>query len=248
MGHLRIAVSGWLVLASPVRAQTLPPEVQADRDLVRTERLIAEGRHEEALAVMDEIADLQSAHGLTLPEAFHFQRAEAARDAGQRGVAMDLLRGYLQAYGREGVFYREALALLDELESRQLLYINWAFVAEGETPEERVRRQGVLQAGVEERLASGADPNAQYGAGATPLHRAVQYEENLAVIEVLLGAGADPNARNNLEETLVHCAISSNENPAVMELLLAAWADPNARNEGGDTPSKRPTNTTTIPP
>ena len=126
MGHLRIAVAGWLVLASAVQAQTLPPEVQADRDLVRAERLIAEGRHEEALAVMDEIADLQSAHGLTLPEAFHFQRAEAACDAGQRGAVMDLLRAYLQAYGREGEFYREALVQLDELESRQLLYIQLA--------------------------------------------------------------------------------------------------------------------------
>ena len=31
----------------------LPAQVQADRDLVRAEQLIAEGRHEEALTVMD---------------------------------------------------------------------------------------------------------------------------------------------------------------------------------------------------
>ena len=31
MGCLRMAVAGWLVLASAVQAQTLPPEVQADR-------------------------------------------------------------------------------------------------------------------------------------------------------------------------------------------------------------------------
>ena len=102
-------------------AAQLPPEIEADRYLVRAERLIAENDYAGARDAMNQIVALQSEHNLTLPDLFHFKYAQVALSAGSFEAAMDSVTRYLVAAGREGEFYREALELLDEAERRKQL-------------------------------------------------------------------------------------------------------------------------------
>ena len=81
-------------------------------------------------------------------------------------------------------------------------------------------------------LEAGADPKEPGKYRKTPLHRAVEHNENPMVIEALLAAGADPNARDKYKQTPLYRAARYNENPMVIEALLAAGADPNARRDG----------------
>ena len=86
-------------------------------------------------------------------------------------------------------------------------------------------------------ITAGADPNAQTGNGATPLHYAVENNhDNPDVIDALLVAGADPNVQNDGGQTPLHVAARTAENPAVIEALLDRDADPNAQTEYGRTP------------
>ena len=110
-------VSVWLGLVT-VSAQ-LPPEIMADRYLVRVERLMAEKNHTAALEVMNKIIALQKEHNLTLPDEFHFKYAQIAISAGAVKAALDSVNKYLATAGREGRFYREALELLDEAEQAE---------------------------------------------------------------------------------------------------------------------------------
>ena len=103
-----------------VAAAQLPPNIVADRELVRAERLISEGDHSGALEAMNGIVALQSEFNLTLPDAFHFKYAEVALAAGRFEGALDAVTQYLVDVGREGLFYTEALALLDRIEQMQL--------------------------------------------------------------------------------------------------------------------------------
>ena len=94
----------------------LPPDIEADRELVRAERLISEEDPAGALEAMNRILALQTEHNLTLPEEFHFKYAEVALAARRVQDAVDSVNKYLVAVGREGSFYREALELLDSVE------------------------------------------------------------------------------------------------------------------------------------
>ena len=97
-------------------AAQLPPEIMADRYLVRVERLMAEKDHKAALEMMDKIVALQKEHNLTLPDEFHFKYAQIAMSAGAVKAALNSVNRYLAVAGRAGQFYREALELLDEAE------------------------------------------------------------------------------------------------------------------------------------
>ena len=112
----------------PQRAQTgateatgnaqLPPEIMADRHLVRAERLLAAEDPEAALEVMNEVLALEREHGLALANAFRFRYAQMAFAAGRTETAIASLNEYLRAAGTAGEFYREALELLDSGELR----------------------------------------------------------------------------------------------------------------------------------
>ena len=99
-----------------VVAAQLPPEVMADRYLLRAERFVAEKDDAAAREAMNQIVALQKAYDLTLADAFYFRYAQVAFRTGLIQVAVDAVNQYLAATGREGKFYREALALLDEVE------------------------------------------------------------------------------------------------------------------------------------
>ena len=103
-----------------VAVAQLPPDIVADRELVRAERLISEGDHSGALEAMNRIVALQGEHNLALPEEFHFKYAEVALAAGRVEDAVDAVNQYLVAVGREGSFYREALELLDSVEQIEI--------------------------------------------------------------------------------------------------------------------------------
>ena len=96
----------------------LPPEIRLDRHLVRAERLLADGNPAAALAALDDAVALQEEHDLVLPDGFAFEYAQVAYDAARTDTAIAWLNRYLQAVGREGEFYREALPLLDSAEVR----------------------------------------------------------------------------------------------------------------------------------
>ncbi len=106
----------WLLLPVVVAAVQLPPEIQADRYLVRAERAIDAQDFLGAKAAMDAILELQVQHGLELPAQFSFRYAEVLERLGLYDEAIEHVTAYLTVAGRDGEFYREALELLDSVE------------------------------------------------------------------------------------------------------------------------------------
>ena len=106
----------WLLLSGAAAAVQLPPEIQADRHLVRAERAIDAQDFLGAKAAMDAILELQAQHGLELPTQFSFRYAEVLERLGLYDEAVEHVTEYLTVAGRDGEFYREALELLDSAE------------------------------------------------------------------------------------------------------------------------------------
>ena len=104
-----------LLLSVPAEAQ-LPPAILVDQLLLRVERLIEEQETEEALEVIQEILALREEHGTELPPEFRFRRAQATFAAGTLEPAKESVTSYLMEAGRDGEFYEDALALLEEVE------------------------------------------------------------------------------------------------------------------------------------
>ena len=109
----------WLPLSVVVAAVQLPPEIQADRHLVRAERAIDEQDFLGAKAAMDAILELQAEHDLELPEAFSFRYAEVLERLDLYDEAVEHVTEYLTVAGRDGAFYREALELFNDTEAEQ---------------------------------------------------------------------------------------------------------------------------------
>ena len=110
-----------LFLASPPAVAQLPPAIQADRFLVRAEREIQEGDYVAAAAVLEQIVELQTEHGLEVPEAFWFKRGQVAQEAGNHERAIESAIRYLEIAGQQGEHYRDALELLDTAEQARKL-------------------------------------------------------------------------------------------------------------------------------
>lgn len=99
-----------------VSATELPPEIVADKFQQRAAQLIDKGNYESAFKVMNHILTLQKEHDLTLPDEFLFKYAQVALKAGESGATLDAVSQYLATAGKEGQFYKEALALLNKVE------------------------------------------------------------------------------------------------------------------------------------
>ena len=84
---------------------------------------------------------------------------------------------------------------------------------------------------VRQHLAAGANVNAKYNSGFTPLHRAATTE----IAELLIAKGADVNARRDNGLTPLHYA-AANYHKGITELLIAAGADVNAKDDFSGTP------------
>ena len=116
--RLYVLLGTVLLLGIEVAAQ-LPPDMEAERFLLEAERHIGTGDQAAAQAALDRILVLQAAHELVLPEAFWFQYAQVAYQAGRYGAAEEAATRYLTTVGREGAHYRAALALLDRVEAER---------------------------------------------------------------------------------------------------------------------------------
>ncbi|MDE2890613.1 MAG: hypothetical protein OXR72_20625 [Gemmatimonadota bacterium] len=98
----------------------LPPEMMADKYLIKAEQLHAKEDYAAALKVMEKVIALQKEHGIKLPDGFHFKYARASLSAGSVKIALESIDRYLSETGREGEFYRDALALLLEFEETRI--------------------------------------------------------------------------------------------------------------------------------
>ena len=102
-----------LILLGPFTdaSAQLPPPVLADQYLMRAEQLFAKKDYDGALSFLDKIMALEKEHDFALRDEFHFKRAKIAYAAGLIPTAIEAVSAYLST-GREGEFYKEALALL----------------------------------------------------------------------------------------------------------------------------------------
>ena len=113
----RVVLGVWLACITAAAAQ-LPPEIMADRHMVRLDRLISENRHHEAYQLTSEIAEFFEKHNLELPHEFHFKQARIASSVGLLEEATTALHTYLNKAGKEGERYVDALQLLDRTEEK----------------------------------------------------------------------------------------------------------------------------------
>ena len=110
---LSLLLAGFLISAGQ-----LPPEIMADRHMIRLDRLISENRHYEAYKLTSEIAEFFEKYNLELPHEFHFKQARIASSVGLLDEAITALHTYLNKAGKEGSRYIDALQLLDRTEEK----------------------------------------------------------------------------------------------------------------------------------
>ena len=107
-----IAVPGASVLGAG-----LPPDIAADRLLVKAEREALAGHDLRAQATLRAILKLDADNDLQMPGAFWFRYSKAARLAGDLEQAVEAASRYLTSEGRDGEHYAEALKILDRSEA-----------------------------------------------------------------------------------------------------------------------------------
>lgn len=110
---LSILLAGLLI-----SARQLPPEIMADRHMIRLDRLISENRHREAYQLTSEIEAFFEKHNLDPPHELYFKQARIASSLGLLKEAVAALHSYLNKAGKEGARYLDALDLLDRTEEK----------------------------------------------------------------------------------------------------------------------------------
>ena len=103
----------------------LPPEMMADKYLIKAEQLHAKEDYAGALKLMEKVNALQKEYSIKLPDGFHFKYARTALSAGSIKIALESIDKYLSETGRKGEFYTDALALLLEVEETQISAEEW---------------------------------------------------------------------------------------------------------------------------
>lgn len=106
-----VVVSLFFGLA-PVLAQ-LPPEIVLDSNLLRAEQSAREGDHVGARAAMARISELQEEHDLVPSAEYHYRYARVWDAVEDWNRALASVVRYLELEGREGQYYRDALALMN---------------------------------------------------------------------------------------------------------------------------------------
>ena len=122
----------------------LPPEIQADRLLVRAEREARDGDNWSAVELLDSALALYEEHGIAVPSDFWFRYGDVSHRAGLHAAAVEAVARYLTEAGRDGDRYDAALRLLDAAEAALAAEREAAARAEAEA----VAKTAALQAAV----------------------------------------------------------------------------------------------------
>ena len=110
-----ILVVALLTAARPMAAE-LPPEIQIDRLLVQVQRQMRDGEYAAAAVTLDRILVEREERPVDVPEVFWIRHAEVSLQLDRFDAAEGSATRYLQAAGRPGEYYREALELLDRVD------------------------------------------------------------------------------------------------------------------------------------
>lgn len=94
-------------------AQTLPPEIQADRHMISAKKAIDAGDHLTAIDKFEQIILLD----VTVPTEFWFFYADSLHRAGKNMESKEAIISYLNEAGQSGENYQSALELLDQVEN-----------------------------------------------------------------------------------------------------------------------------------
>lgn len=105
-----------LLFGRTLGADAAPPAIMADRYLVQAERELGAGDAVAAVETLNRIVALQAEHGLEIPDAFWFRRAQAAHEARLYDLAIESVVRYLEVAGQGGEHYVAALELYDAVE------------------------------------------------------------------------------------------------------------------------------------
>ena len=92
-----------------------PPEIQADRLLLRAQSNIDKGEYRKAREGLSGILFLSQKHGFELPPNFTFRLAEVMEFDEEYNYARRLVSQYLRSVGRQGANYIPALEMLERL-------------------------------------------------------------------------------------------------------------------------------------
>lgn len=96
-------------------AQSLKPEYEADRLLMAAEEAVAENDFTLAAKHLDKASQL----GIELPADYDFLNGKLLQRKGDLSDAREKLESYVDREGSEGLYYREALGLITEIEKKQ---------------------------------------------------------------------------------------------------------------------------------
>ena len=97
-------------------AGQLPPEIMADRYLLKAEQAVGDQDLEIARLALERLQALQTERGLELAQEDHFRLAKAWEAAGEPERALQAAVRYLQLGGRDAEHYTEALELMNRAE------------------------------------------------------------------------------------------------------------------------------------
>lgn len=113
---MRRLVIGWLFLLLSCNAisEALAPEFEVDRLMLALEEHLEAGNWQAAEADIRSLEALKPAK----PPVFHFLRAKVALNKGDTEAARNSLIAYVNAAGRDGKHYREALRMINQLDER----------------------------------------------------------------------------------------------------------------------------------
>ena len=102
-----------------ITASQLPPEIMADRYLLKAEQAVRDQDFEVARLAMEQLQAVREEHGLEPAPEDHFRYAKAWEAARVPEQAMEAAVRYVQLRGQEAEHYTEALELMNRVESAQ---------------------------------------------------------------------------------------------------------------------------------
>ena len=234
----------------------LPPEIMADRYLLKAEQAVRDQDVGVARLAMEQLHAVRQEHGLEPAPEDHFRYAKAWEAAKEPVRAMEAAVRYLQLRGQEAAHYTETLELMNRVESGKAALPSPTEVeAEPVASRNSDKPEPETAAGSARELARVPPPDvagesAPLGdpASSQIAARDANCEAwgdssgyffitaTVAEVRACLEAGSDPNANLQYNIRPLHQAAFVNDDPEIIQALAAAGASPNAMDISGDTP------------